>query len=341
MSSSAGSGRFGGDPMNGKRVFVTGGAGFIGSHLVERLVKEGARVTALVHYNAERSIGNLKYLPAPVIAEMQTVFGDIRDAEFLIKAVEGSDLVFHLAALIAIPYSYQAPRSYLTTNAEGTLNLLEAARKTGLGRFIHVSTSEVYGSARSVPIEESHPLQGQSPYSASKIAADKFVEAYHRSFAVPAVTVRPFNTYGPRQSTRAFIPTVISQALRGSTVKLGATSPVRDLTFVTDTVSGFLAAAMTEGIEGGTFNLGTGSGFSVGDVAARILKLMSSDAKIVLDPERLRPDKSEVDRLISANRAMHEATGWQPAVSLEEGLQRTIDFFRSAPALWKPDAYAV
>ncbi|HWA43189.1 MAG TPA: GDP-mannose 4,6-dehydratase [Hypericibacter adhaerens] len=327
--------------MRGKRAFVTGGGGFIGSHLVERLVTEGAEVTALLHYNAERSIANLRHLPAPLAREPRLVFGDIGDAEFLAKAIEGSDLVFHLAALIAIPYSYRAPRSYLTTNAGGTLNLLEAARRGSVGRLIHVSTSEVYGSALTVPIDESHPLQAQSPYAASKIAADKFVEAYHRAFGVPVVTVRPFNTYGPRQSTRAFIPTVITQALAGPTVKLGATAPVRDLTFVTDTVAGFLAAAGAEGIEGRTFNLGTGAGHGIGDVARTILTLMSSGAEIVLDAERLRPDRSEVDRLISDNRAICDATGWRPAISLEEGLRQTIAFFRNQPASPAPDSYAV
>jgi NAD dependent epimerase/dehydratase len=327
--------------MTGKRVFVTGAAGFIGSHLVERLATEGAEVTALVHYNAERNIGNLRHLPPALLNGVRLIFGDIRDVEFLAKALEGSDWVFHLAALIAIPFSYQAPRSYLTTNAEGTLNLLEAARHSAVGRVIHLSSSEVYGSALSVPIDESHPLQAQSPYAASKIAADKFAEAYHRSFGVPVVTMRPFNTFGPRQSLRAFIPTVINQALRGSTVKLGATRPVRDLTFVSDTVSGLLAAAAAPGIEGRVFNLGTGSGHSVGDVATTILKLMDSKAQIVLDPERLRPDHSEVERLISANRAMRDATGWQPAVSLEDGLRQTIAFFRSLPVAPEADSYVV
>lgn len=238
-------------------ILVTGADGFIGSHLVEALVRSGERVVALAHYNATSNIGNLEYLDRDVLESVEIRFGDICDAEFMAEAIKKTDVVFHLAALIAIPYSYEAPRSYLNVNAGGTLNVLEAVHRGGHARVVHVSTSEVYGSAFSVPISESHPLQAQSPYSATKIAAEKLVESYHRSFNLPAVVIRPFNTYGPRQSAHAFIPTVIRQALGGGPIQLGLTTPVRDLTFVADTVSGLIAAGKADGIAGGTFNLGT------------------------------------------------------------------------------------
>jgi NAD dependent epimerase/dehydratase len=310
-----------------KRALVTGAGGFIGSHLVEALVRDGQQVTAMVHYNAMRDIGNLRHLSADVLANVEVVFGDVTDGEFCRELVAGNDYVFHLAALIAIPYSYSAPRSYVRTNVEGTLNMLEACRKTGVERMLHTSTSEVYGSALYVPIDEQHPLQGQSPYSASKIGADMMAQSYFRSFDTPVVTVRPFNTYGPRQSARAFIPTVIGQARLGPTIMLGATTPIRDLTFATDTAQGFLAAAKTPGIEGETVNLGVGHGFTVAHVAETILELMGVDGEIVLDPKRIRPEKSEVDRLVSANAKFQALSGWTPKVELREGLQKTIEFF--------------
>lgn len=314
--------------MKGRRALVTGAGGFIGSHLVEALVEVGADVTALLHYNADAAIGNLRLLPPDVLARVQLVHGDINDADFVRRLVAKSEVIFHLGALIAIPHSYSAPRSYVQTNVGGTLNVLEAVRAGDGQRLVHTSTSEVYGSARYVPIDEAHPLQAQSPYAATKIAADKLVESYVRSFGLAAVTVRPFNTFGPRQSARAFIPTVIGQVLGGAAaVKLGATTPVRDLTYVGDTVAGFIAAATTPGIEGGCFNLGTGTGVAVGDVATRIMALMGSQARIELDAQRLRPAASEVDRLISANGAFTAASGWRPMVSLDEGLRRTIAFF--------------
>ncbi|MBL0965368.1 NAD-dependent epimerase/dehydratase family protein [Roseomonas sp. JC162] len=314
--------------MKGRRALVTGAGGFIGSHLVEALVEAGADVTALLHYNADAAIGNLRLLPPDVLARVQLVHGDINDADFVRRLVAKSEVIFHLGALIAIPHSYSAPRSYVQTNVGGTLNVLEAVRAGDGQRLVHTSTSEVYGSARYVPIDEAHPLQAQSPYAATKIAADKLVESYVRSFGLAAVTVRPFNTFGPRQSARAFIPTVIGQVLGGAAaVKLGATTPVRDLTYVGDTVAGFIAAATTPGIEGGCFNLGTGTGVAVGDVATRIMALMGSQARIELDAQRLRPAASEVDRLISANGAFTAASGWRPMVSLDEGLRRTIAFF--------------
>lgn len=325
--------------MSGKRALVTGAGGFIGSHLVEALVASGAEVTALVRYNADSAIGNLRLVPPETLARVQIVHGDLNDCDFMRRLVDKVEVVFHLGALIAIPHSYAAPRSYIQTNVEGTLNVLEAVRG-GNQRLIHTSTSEVYGSARYVPIDEAHPLQAQSPYSATKIAADKLVESYVRSFGVKAVTVRPFNTFGPRQSARAFIPTVIGQVLGGAdVVQLGATAPVRDLTYVSDTVAGFIAAAGSEAAEGGTYNLGTGEGESVGVVAARIIALMGSSARIELDPRRLRPAASEVDRLVSANAAFSEATGWRPEVTLDEGLRRSIAFFSEHPDLLPKSGY--
>lgn len=325
--------------ISGKRALVTGAGGFIGSHLVEALVASGAEVTALVRYNADSAIGNLRLVPPETLARVQIVHGDLNDCDFMRRLVDKVEVVFHLGALIAIPHSYAAPRSYIQTNVEGTLNVLEAVRG-GNQRLIHTSTSEVYGSARYVPIDEAHPLQAQSPYSATKIAADKLVESYVRSFGVKAVTVRPFNTFGPRQSARAFIPTVIGQVLGGAdVVQLGATAPVRDLTYVSDTVAGFIAAAGSEAAEGGTYNLGTGEGESVGVVAARIIALMGSSARIELDPTRLRPAASEVDRLVSANAAFSEATGWRPEVTLDEGLRRSIAFFSEHPDLLPKSGY--
>jgi nucleoside-diphosphate-sugar epimerase len=251
----------------------------------------------------------------------------------MLRLVEGQDIVFHLAALIAIPHSYVAPRSYVAVNIEGTLNLLEALRRGSAGRLVHTSTSEVYGSARYVPIDEAHPLQGQSPYSATKIGADKLVESYVRSFRTPAVTVRPFNTYGARQSARAFIPTVIVQALSGGPIRLGALSPVRDFTYVTDTVAGFLAAGTVADVEGETFNLGVGNGLTVGEVAGRIIAAIEPGLRIEEEAARLRPAASEVDRLISDNRLMRERTGWAPRVSLDEGLAKAIGFFRAQKGL--------
>jgi NAD dependent epimerase/dehydratase len=328
------------DFFKGRRVLVTGAGGFIGSHLVEALLDQGAQVTALLHYTSSASRGHLTELSEAQRAQIQWVHGDITDQEFVRRAVAGHEAVFHLAALIAIPYSYVAPRSYLRTNVEGTLNVLEAVRETGVPRLIHTSTSEVYGSARFVPIDESHPLQGQSPYAASKIGADKMVEAYWRSFGTPVVTVRPFNTYGPRQSARAVIPATILQGLWCDKVRLGSMTPVRDMTYVSDTVAGFLAAAATPGLEGQTFNLGTGSGHAVGDIARLALQLLGREGDIENDPERHRPAASEVDRLVSSNAAFRAATGWAPQVGLQEGLERTIAWLRAQGRPVDPGVYA-
>src|ERR1700759_3552559 len=258
----------------GKRIVVTGAGGFIGSHLVEALVVAGATVTAVVHYNSGSLIGNLVFARPEVRGTIRVASGNIEDSDFIYRVIEGHDIVLHLAALIAIPYSYEAPRSYVRANVEGTLNVLEAARRFGVSRVVHTSTSECYGTAQRAPIDETHPLQGQSPYSASKIGADKIAESYFRSFDTPVVTVRPFNTFGPRQSARAFIPTIISQALVRDEIRLGSLTPERDMTFVSDTVAGFIAGGTTPGIEGATINLGTGETYSVGWFVERIQHLM-------------------------------------------------------------------
>jgi dTDP-glucose 4,6-dehydratase len=323
----------------GKKVLVTGAGGFIGSHLTEALAAAGATTTAMVRYNSGSLIGNLAFIDPHVREVIRVVSGNIEDSDFVYKSIEGQDIVFHLAALIAIPYSYEAPRSYVRTNIEGTLNVLEAARRYDVARVVHTSTSEVYGTALRSPIDESHPLQGQSPYSASKIGADKLAESYYRSFGTPVTTVRPFNTFGPRQSARAFIPTIISQALERDEIRLGSLTPERDMTFVSDTVAGFMAAAAYRGIEGMTINLGTGSTYSVGWFAERILKLMEVDKPVVQDDERLRPLLSEVMKLVSDNALARETMGWSPTVSLDDGLLQTIAFIRKNRLAYQTDRY--
>ena len=322
----------------GRKVLVTGAGGFIGSHLAGALAEAGADVTAMVHYNAGSLIGNLVF-ERNVRDRMRVIGGNIEDGDFMFHAVEGQDIVFHLAALIAIPYSYVAPRSYVRTNVEGTLNVLEAARRFGTARVVHTSTSEVYGTAQRVPIDEAHPLQGQSPYSASKIGADKIAESYHRSFGTPVVTVRPFNTFGPRQSARAFIPTIISQILARDEIRLGALTPERDMTFVGDSVAGFIAAGTAPGVEGMTINLGTGETHSVGWFAERIQRLMGTDKPIVQEEQRLRPELSEVHKLVSDNGLARRVMGWEPGTSLDDGLERTIAFVEANRGLFRTDEY--
>lgn len=324
---------------NGKRVLVTGAGGFIGSHLAERLVELGARVRALVHYNALGTWGWLD--SSPLRDEMEIVPGDICDRDSVGRAMRGVEIVFHLAALIAIPYSYHAPASYVRTNVEGTLNVLQAAREQGVERVVHTSTSEVYGTARYVPIDESHPLQGQSPYSASKIGADKLAEAFHLSFGLPVVTLRPFNTFGPRQSARAVIPTIITQALTGPEIRLGNLSPTRDLNFVLDTVEGFVRAAASPEAVGRTVNIGTGREISIGELAHLILELMGKELPIVCEEERVRPEGSEVERLCADNRLARELLGWQPRYTLEEGLRRTIAWMEAHLERYRPDRYTI
>lgn len=327
----------------GKRVLVTGAGGFIGSSVVERLVQAGARVTAMVRYNAMSSRGNLDLVPQNILSDVEVIAGNIEDGDFVARASERKDVILHLAALIAIPYSYIAPRCYVRTNVEGTLNVLEAARRFGVGRVVHASTSEVYGTAMRVPIDEDHPLQGQSPYSASKIGADKIAESYWRSFGMEVVTLRPFNTFGPRQSARAVVPTIISQVASPDReeIKLGALTPQRDMTFVSDTAAGFLLAATAADAGRETINLGTGETSSVGDIAARILRLMGSSKRVVQDPARMRPDKSEVMRLVSDNRKAAKILGWSPRTDLDRGLRETIDFVVANKHLYRPGTYTL
>lgn len=313
---------------NGKKVLITGAGGFIGSHLTERLVTEGAQVHAFVRYNSRGDFGLLSFLSPDLIENIEIIAGDLRDLPAVQAALTDVSHVFHLGALIAIPYSYLHPHEVVETNVMGTLNVLTAARQSNLERIVHTSTSEVYGTAQYVPIDEEHPLQGQSPYSASKIGADKIAESFYRSFDLPVVTLRPFNTFGPRQSARAVIPTIISQALTQKVVHLGNLNACRDLTYVSDTVEGFLRVAETKGVEGQTFNLGTGTEVSIGDLAQIIISLIGSSAQIVVDEERLRPEKSEVNRLLSDNSYARERLDWKPKVSLQEGLQKTIDWVK-------------
>jgi len=322
-----------------QRVLITGAGGFIGSHLTERLAELGATTRALVQYNSQGQRGWLEQ--SPWRNQIEFLAGDVRDAGSVHQAMRDVDVVFHLAALIAIPYSYQAPNSYVETNIVGTLNVLQAARALGTARLVHTSTSEVYGTARQVPITESHPIQGQSPYSASKIGADKLAESFHLSFQLPVVTVRPFNTFGPRQSARAVIPTIISQALAGRTVKLGKLSPTRDLNFVSNTVDGFLAAAVAPAAVGRTINLGSGREISIGDLAALIGRLLNQPLPLAQEEQRLRPEKSEVERLVADNSLALAVLGWQPRVTLEEGLAQTIQWMRDNQENYRPDAYAI
>ncbi len=325
-----------------KRALITGAGGFIGSHLVELLLAEGIGVRAMVRYNSRNSHGNLELLDEKTRSAVEVVAGDIQDPFFVRSAVRGVDAVFHLAALIGIPYSYVAAAQYVSVNVQGTLNVLQASLDEGVGKVVHTSTSEAYGTARYVPIDENHPLQAQSPYAASKIGADKMAESYCLSFGLPVVTVRPFNTFGPRQSARAVVPTVASQAVAGfPEIQLGSLSPVRDLTYVEDTVAGFLAAARSEQAVGQVVNLGCGLGISVGELARKIARLAGSQANIVCDAERVRPPKSEVMQLICNSGKARQLLGWEPRVSLEEGLCRAIGFVRDHAELYKPALYNV
>jgi NAD dependent epimerase/dehydratase len=327
--------------LDGRKILVTGAAGFIGSHLTETLLRAGARVTAMVRYNSGSSLGNLTFVPEELRGDLTISAGNVEDEDFVFRAMEGQEIVLHLAALIAIPYSYKAPRSYLRTNIEGTLNVLEAARRLGTRRVVHTSTSEVYGTALREPIDEDHPLQAQSPYSASKMSADKIADSYFRSFDTPVVVLRPFNTFGPRQSARAFIPTIISQALARDAIHLGALTPRRDMTYVADTVEGFVRAATVPGIDGQTINLGTGTNLSIGDFAKRILKLMGVDKPIVHDAARDRPAKSEVSNLVSDNSKAERLLGWRPMTALDDGLRAAISFVSANPGLYSPDCYTM
>jgi len=327
---------------NGTQVLVTGAGGFIGSHLVEELVRRGANVRAFVHYNSRNDWGQLERAADSVRASVEVVAGDVRDPFFVRTAVEGCDLVFHLAALIPIPYSYLAPQSFIETNVLGTLNVLEACRAGGVARLVHTSTSETYGTAQRVPMDETHPVQAQSPYAASKIGADKLVESYVRSYGLPAVTVRPFNTFGPRQSARAVVPAIAVQALaRRKRIAVGSIEPVRDFSYVADTVCGLVAAAELDDGAGEVFNLGTGEGVSVGDVGKMILELCGNGAALVLDEQRVRPASSEVMQLVCDSTKLRTRTGWKPEVALREGLERTLEYIARHLDEYKADLYSV
>ena len=325
----------------GTKVLVTGAGGFIGSHLVEELVMEGYDVRAFVHYNAAGSWHNLEKVSRDILDGIEVVSGDISDPFMVDTAVAGCEVVYHLAALIGIPYSYIAPEAYVSTNVVGTLNILQACRRHGVSRIVHTSTSETYGSAQYTPIDERHPLVGQSPYSASKIGADMLAESYYRSFDLPVGIIRPFNTYGPRQSARAFIPTVIAQALTSNVLHLGNLDPIRDMTFVIDTARGFLAAANSDNCVGTVCNLGVGKGISIGNFVNRVGALLGKELEVETDPKRVRPSKSEVVRLISDNSKMRALSGWEPAVSFDEGLQHTIDYIQENLTDFKIKQYNV
>jgi len=311
---------------NGARVCVTGAGGFLGSHLCERLVQEGAEVRALVHYNSRASCGWLDH--SPVARDLEIVPGDVRNADQMAQLVAGTEVVFHLAALTTVPWSYAVPASFVHVNVDGTLNVLEAARRAGVGRFVQASSSQCYGTARQVPITESHPLQAQSPYAATKIASDMMVDAWHRTYGLPTVTLRVFCTYGPRQSVRNIIPTIITQLMRGPRIRLGNLHPLRDYNYVDDTVEAYLLGGAAEGVEGATLNVAGRSEIRIGELARLIARLMGTDVEIEQDPGRTRPASSEVDRLLGDHSQAAARLGWEHKVELEEGLQRTIAWYR-------------
>lgn len=325
-----------------KTILVTGAAGFIGSHLAEELVRQGAKVKAMIHYDSRPQRSNLELVDPALVQEMNILAGDVADPHFMYRAVEGCDAVFHLAALIGIPFSYVAPSAYVQTNIVGTVNILEACRLHNTPRMVHTSTSECYGTARYTPIDEQHPLQGQSPYSASKIGADKIVESFFLSFKLPVTTLRPFNTYGPRQSARAVIPTILSQLLSGTTsLKLGDASPVRDMNFVEDTVAAFLAVASSDQCLGEVINAGTGRGETIETIAQLAMKITGKQIPIVTDQQRQRPEGSEVWKLIASNDKAKKLANWQPQVTLEAGLDKTARFIKDHLHLYRPGEYAV
>ena len=330
--------------LEGKTVLVTGAGGFIGSHLVEKLLEEGCKVRAFVHYNSFNRWGWLDSFSTDKLENVEIFLGDIRDPNGVREAVKGVDIVFHLAALIGIPFSYHSPDTYVDTNVKGTLNILQACKDLEVEKVLVTSTSEVYGTARYVPIDENHPRQPQSPYSATKIAADCLAESFYRSFDLPIVVVRPFNTYGPRQSARAVIPTIITQLLAGKKeIKLGALHPTRDLVFVKDTVNGFIEIAKSDETVGEEINIATGREISIGDLAKKLINMINPEAKIVVEEVRLRPEKSEVERLLGSNNKIRKLTNWEPQYSLEEGLKLTIEWFKNKEnlKLYKPEIYNV
>lgn len=328
--------------LKGKKVLVTGSEGFIGSHLTEKLVKLGAEVTALVQYNSFNNWGWIDTFDKNIRDSINVVTGDVREYDGMKRIIKGQEVVFHLAALIAIPYSYLSPMAYVRTNVEGTTNILEACRDYDVQKIIHTSTSETYGTALYVPIDEKHPMQGQSPYSASKIGADKIAESFYKSFNLPVATIRPFNTYGPRQSARAVIPTIISQILSGKKeIKLGGLTPTRDFNYVKDTAEAFIKVAESEKVVGETVNTGSNYEISIGDTVKKIIDLIGKDVAIICDEERMRPEKSEVNRLWADNRKIKELTEWVPEYTLDEGLKETIEWIKDNMHYFKSDIYNV
>ena len=327
--------------LAGKAVLVTGAGGFIGGHLVERLVRDGARVRAMCRYNSRNDRGTLDWLEPEVVAEVEVVPGELRDVESVAAAVDGTEVVLHLGAQIAIPYSYVNPRDFVEVNALGTLNVAQAALRHGVQRVVHTSTSEVYGTAQTVPITEAHPLEPQSPYAASKVAADKLMDSFHRSFDLPVTVLRPFNTYGPRQSARAIIPTIVGQALEGSTLRLGSLHPRRDLTYVEDTAAGFVAAASSDAAIGRTIHLGTDRDVSVGELVELVGELLGRELVVQTDPTRVRPPNSEVQRLLASPALAGELLGWEPHVALRDGLARTIEWIERNVRRYRVGDYVI
>lgn len=325
-----------------KKVLVTGAGGFIGSHLIEHLVSLGADVRAFVHYNSRNDWGNIELISKKAKEKIEVVSGDIQDPFSVEKAVNDTNMVFHLAALIGIPYSYAAPESYVNVNIKGTLNVMHACLSNDVEKIISTSTSETYGTAQYVPIDEKHPLQGQSPYSASKIGADKIAESFYLSFGLPVAIIRPFNTFGPRQSARAIIPTIISQALDKKTIEIGSPEPVRDFNYVADTINGFIKMAESEKSVGEVINIGSGQGISIKDLIDKIVKLMGKeDIEIISEPERIRPDNSEVMRLVCDNSKARKLISWAPSCTLEKGLDETIKWIEKHKNLYKPNIYNI
>ena len=324
---------------NKKSALVTGAGGFIGSHLTEYLVELGTNVKAFVRYNSRNDWGMLELLPKEKLSQIEVIMGDLKDADAVRHAAKDVDIIFHLGSLIAIPYSYIHPRETIETNILGALNVLTAAKENNVEKVIHTSTSEVYGTARYVPIDENHPLQGQSPYSASKIGADKIAESFYRSFNLPVAIIRPFNTYGPRQSARAVIPTIITQALTKEKIFLGSLHPTRDYTYVKDVVEGFIKVAESPKSVGEVINIGSNFEVSIGDLANKIISLIGKNAEIVTDPVRVRPQDSEVERLWCDNTKAKRLLGWEPKTSLDEGIKKTIDWISNNINLYKPELY--
>lgn len=326
---------------SGKRVVVTGAGGFIGSHLTERLVALGAETTAFLRYNSRTEKGLIEECPADVRDQIRLVWGDLRDPDSVRRALDRADVVFHLGALVGIPYSYESPRQYVDANVLGTLNVLEAARAADVGRIVQTSTSEVYGTPLYTPIDEKHPLQGQSPYSATKIGADKLAESFWRTYSLPVATLRPFNTFGPRQSSRAILPTIIRQALKESHIRLGSLAPIRDMNFVTDTVDGFLRIAKCDAALGRVVNIGSGRGQTVGSMVEGVSKALGKRLQVIEDPDRVRPANSEVEELIADASLANELFGWRSATTFDDGLIATIDYFSHRPDAHDPATYTV